>query len=260
MKCSHAGEKKPFIGILMLETTFPRIKGDIGNPDTFSFPVLYQTVTGATPQKVVLDAGTGLVKDFIDAGRALVSRGAKAITTSCGFLSLFHRQLVDALPVPVFTSSLLQVHLARWVIRSDQKIGIITARRQSLTGVHLAGVGICNYPLAIAGMDDAPEFSAVFIGGKPALDEPRCRREMQSAADRLMLEHPDVGAIVLECTNMPPYADTVRQATGLPVFDAVTMVNHVQSLLTAGRQDRKIKEGQPCENITASNYTESRNF
>jgi hypothetical protein len=234
MKGLCAIEKKPFIGILMLETTFPRIKGDIGNPDTFSFPVLYQTVHGATPQKIVMDADTGLIKDFTDAGLALASRGVKAIATSCGFLSLFHRQLVDALPVPVFTSSLLQVHLARLVIRSDQKIGILTARRQSLTDAHLAGVGVDNYPLAIIGMEDAKEFSAVFIGGKPTLDESKCRQEMQSAADHLMLAHPDVGAIVLECTNMPPYADTVRQVTGLPVFDAVTMVNHAHSLLTAG--------------------------
>lgn len=234
MKNSRDIGKKPLIGILMLETAFQRIKGDIGNPDTFSFPVLYQTVKGATPQKVVVDADTGLIRDFIDAGLTLASRDVKAITTSCGFMSLFHRQLLEALPVPVFTSSLLQVHLARQVIRSNQKIGIITARRQSLTDAHLAGVGISDYPLAIVGMEDAPEFSAVFIGGKQPLDESECRREMQSAANHLMLEHPDVGAVVLECTNMPPYADTVRQATGLPVFDAVTMVNHAHSLFTAG--------------------------
>ncbi len=89
-QCSH---NKPLIGILMLETKFPRIKGDIGNPDTFSFPVLYQTVNGASPQKVVIDAGAGLIENFIDAGKKLVVRGAKAITTSCGFLALFHRQL-----------------------------------------------------------------------------------------------------------------------------------------------------------------------
>jgi hypothetical protein len=119
------------------------------------------------------------------------------------------------------------------VIRSDQKIGIITACRQSLTGAHLAGVGIHHYPLTIVGMEDAQEFSAVFMGGKPTLDETKCRREMKSAVDRLMFENSDVGAIVLECTNMPPYADMVRLATGLPVFDAVTMVNHARSLLAA---------------------------
>jgi len=234
---SHYSQKnpiKPLIGILMLETTFPRIRGDIGNPETFSFPVLYQKVTGASPQKVVIDADAGLIEDFINAGKALVAQGVKAITTSCGFLALFHRQLVNALPVPVFTSSLLQVHLAQSVIRGNQKIGIITARRPSLTDAHLAGVGIQNYPLAIIGMEDTQEFSDVFIGGKTTLDSPKCRHEMQSAADRMMRRHPDVGAIVLECTNMPPYANSVRRVTGLPVFDAVTMVNHAYDGLAAG--------------------------
>jgi hypothetical protein len=227
----HRDPKKALIGVLMLETTFPRIPGDIGNPDTFRFPVLHQTVKGASPQKVVIDADAGLVEDFIQAGQALVAQGVKAITTSCGFLALFHRRLVDALPVPVFTSSLLQVHLAQSVIRSDQKIGILTARRPSLTSAHLTGVGIQDCPLAIVGMEDAEEFSAVFIGGKPTLDAPKCRREMQAAAKYLVRRHPDVGAIVLECTNMPPYAAAVRQATGLPVFDAVTMVNHAYGAL-----------------------------
>ena len=230
---SQCSPEKPVIGILMLETTFPRIRGDIGNPQTFPFPVLYQTVDGASPQKIVIEADAGLIDGFIDAGLSLVEKGVKAITTSCGFLALFHRELINALPVPVFTSSLLQVHLANSVIRSDQKIGIITANKKSLTDEHLAGVGIQKYPLAIVGMEDAREFSAVFIGGKASLDERACQSEMLSAANQLMRVHPDIGAIVLECTNMPPYADKVRQATGLPVFDVVTMVNYVHSLVTS---------------------------
>jgi Asp/Glu/hydantoin racemase len=229
---SQSSQNKPLVGILMLETTFPRIPGDVGNPKTFPFPVLYQTVHGASPQKVVIEADAGLIDGFIDSGLSLVEKGVKVLTTSCGFLALFHRQLITALPVPVFTSSLLQVHLANSVIRSDQKIGIITANKKSLTEAHLAGVGIQNYPLAIVGMEETQEFSAVFIGGKATLDERICQREMLSAANRLMRAHPDVGAIVLECTNMPPYADKVRRATGLPVFDAVTMVNYAHSLLT----------------------------
>ncbi len=230
----RSSQISPRIGIMMLDTTFPRIKGDIGNPETFAFPVVYQKVRGASVQKLVIEADAGLVDDFITAGMSLVARGAKAVTTSCGFLALFHRQLVEALPVPVFSSSLLQVHLAQALIRRGQKTGIITARRSSLTEAHLAGVGIQHYPTAIVGMEQAQEFSAVFIGGKATLDRGQCRKEMQAAAERLMHDHPDVGAIVLECTNMPPFADAVRQATGVPVFDAVTMVNYAHSLLTRG--------------------------
>ncbi len=215
----------------MLETTFPRIPGDVGNPATFAYPVLYKTVHGASPQKVVIEADTRLIENFIEAGRELIARGVKAITTSCGFLALFQRQLVDALSVPVFTSSLLQVHLAQAIIRPDQQVGILTARSASLTQAHLAAVGIQNYPLAIGGMDHAPEFNAVFIGGKSTLNEVQCRREMLSATKQLMNAHPDIGVLVLECTNMPPYANAIRQATGLPVFDTVTLINQVHAAL-----------------------------
>jgi Asp/Glu/hydantoin racemase len=233
-EATHGSRNSPLIGILMLDTTFPRIKGDIGNPQTFSFPVVYQKVHGASVQRLVIEADPGLVHDFIAAGKILVAKGVNAIATSCGFLALFHRHLVEALPVPVFSSSLLQVHLAQALIRRNQKIGIITARRSSLTDAHLAGVGIQHYPTAIIGMEHAREFSAVFIGGKETLDQGQCHQEMQATAEQLLHEHPDVGIIVLECTNMPPFADTVRRATGLPVFDVVTMVNHAHSLLMSG--------------------------
>jgi hypothetical protein len=222
----HRQDETPAVGILMLETTFPRIPGDIGNPASFPFAVRYQTVLGASPKNVVLAPDPGLIASFIAAGQDLVDQGVKAIATSCGFLALFHRQLVAALPVPVFTSSLLQVHLAQALIRRDQKVGILTARKPSLTDAHLAELGIQDYPLVIAGMENAPEFSAVFIGGKGELDEDRCRREMQSAARELKRGHADLGAMVLECTNMPPYAEIIREETGVPVFDAVTLVHH----------------------------------
>lgn len=227
MSVSQASQSEtPAVGILMLETTFPRIPGDIGNPASFPFPVRYRTVPGASPINVILAPDSGLIAGFIAAGQDLVDQGVRAIATSCGFLALFHRQLAEALPVPMFTSSLLQVHLARALIRRGQKVGILTAREPSLTDAHLAALGIQGYPLVIVGMENAPEFSAVFIGGRGALDEDRCRREMRSAARELKRRHADLGAVVLECTNMPPYSQTIREELGVPVFDAVTLVHY----------------------------------
>ena len=45
----------------------------------------------------------------------------------------------------------------------------------------------------------------------------------------------NVGAIVLECTNMAPYADDIRRATGLPVFSILTLINWFQASLSPGR-------------------------
>jgi len=219
----------PFIGIIMLDTIFPRIKGDIGNPATFSFPVRYRVVHGASPERIVVQADKNLIQPFIETGRSLIRDGAFAIA-SCGFLALFHRELTQALDVPVFSSSLLQVHMAQSIIKKNQKVGIITARKASLTLEHLAAIGIEHYPLAIIGMEKAEEFSSVFIQGKPTLDSDKCRQEMKTAALKLKELNPDIGAIVLECTNMPPYAKSIHIVTGgLPIFDVVTMINYAHS-------------------------------
>ncbi len=218
--------KKPPFGIIMLDTVFQRIPGDVGNPDTFMFPVIYEKVAGATPEKLIIDADQGLIRPFINAGKELIKQGAKAISTSCGFLALFHQELVHALDVPVFTSSLLQVHIAQAFLRKDQKVGIITARKQSLTHKHLSAIGISHYPLAIIGMDETGEFSKVFITGESPLNKEICQKEMEFKAMQLKKLHPEIGAIVLECTNMPPYSKAIHNLTGLPVFDAVTMIKH----------------------------------
>ena len=224
---ANHGADRPCVGIIMLDTRFPRIRGDIGNPDTFDFPVRFSVVKGASQDRIVRRPDPSLIDPFIHAGQTLIQDGAVIITTSCGFLSLFHTQLTRALTVPVFSSSLLQIPLARAVISPLRKVGIITASRSALTPEHLSAIGIDDRGLVCIGMEHAAEFSSVFLGDKPTLDQDRCAAEMQSATKRLIQQHPDVGAIVLECTNMPPYSRVVRKAAGgLPVFDAVTMINY----------------------------------
>ncbi len=234
---SNQRDSAPLIGIIMLDTSFPRIPGDIGNPQTFSFPVRYRTVKGASSKRVVIDGDPLLLQPFIEAARSLESDGVKAITTSCGFLALFQQELADAVAIPVFTSSLLQVHFLRSILKKDQKIGVITALGQSLTDRHLAGVGIQSYPLAIFGMDKAAEFRAVFVEGKKDIDIDKCRQEILAVAQEMALSDPDIGAIILECTNMPPFARAIQERVGLPVFDIVTMTNYVYSAIT--RQEFK---------------------
>ena len=95
------------IGVPMLETRIPRLPGDIGNPASFDFPVLYGTVAGADPETAVRGDARSLLPDFIAAGRELVAQGAAGLTTSCGFLAPFQKDLADGCGVPVAASSLL---------------------------------------------------------------------------------------------------------------------------------------------------------
>jgi hypothetical protein len=81
------------LGILMLDTAFPRIRGDVGNPATWPFPVRFKVVRHASPQRVVRADAAGLLDAFVAAGRALAAEGATAIITTCGFLALHQYKL-----------------------------------------------------------------------------------------------------------------------------------------------------------------------
>ncbi len=222
------------VGILMLDTLFPRLRGDIGNATTFSFPVSYLTVRGASPARVVKEGDPSLLAPFIEGARELERRGCGAIATSCGFLALFQDALASSVGIPVFTSSLLQIPLLSRVFGAGGRIGVMTARAASLTGRHFAQCGAAEVPLAVAGMDSSPEFSKVFLEeqGQPAslsLDPERARAELAAAAAKLVAEWPDIRAVVLECTNMPPFRDAIQEACGKPVYDVVTLVEYVHS-------------------------------
>ena len=221
----------PFtLGVLMLETRFPRPLGDIGNPASFTFPVRYKLVRGASPERVVRERAAGLLDPFIGAARELIDEGCNAITTSCGFLVLFQDALAAALPVAVMTSCLLQLPAIEKRLPPGKRAGVLTIDSASLTQDHLAAAG-AQVDTPIEGTQSGVEFTRRILGNEATLDIDLARQDIVDAALRLTTRHPEVAALVLECTNMPPYADAVRRATGLPVFDALTAI---WNLRTAG--------------------------
>ena len=222
------------LGILMLDTIFPRFQGDVGNALTWPFPVRYRVVKGARSHRIMGQSpDPTLLEPFIEAARELEAEGVAAITTSCGFLAVFQRELAAAVSIPVLASSLLQVPFAARLIRPDQRIGILT-ERPDLTSRHFEGVGWSEKEIAVQVGTLAPDatFPKIFIDGSPEADFDLCKREMVDAAVQLTREHPDIGALVLECTNFVPYAQAIRRATGLPVFDLYTMVTQVYAATT----------------------------
>src|SRR6266480_2388622 len=212
------------VGILMLDTRFPRIPGDMGNAATFPFPVRYHRVRGAGPDLVVRRGAEGLLPAFVEGARALADEGVGAITTNCGFLVKFQRELAASVRVPVFTSSLLLVPLVHRLLAPGRRVGIMTVNAAGLTPEHFAGAGIGDIPIAVAGMETEKEFTRVMLDNEMVLDVDIAREEHVRVARRLVAEHPDIGALVLECTNMPPYTADIQRETGLPVFDIVSLV------------------------------------
>lgn len=215
------------IGILMLDTRFPRPAGDIGNPASFDFPVRYRTVAGATAPRVVGDRAEGLLPGFVEAGRALAAEGCVALATSCGFLALHQRALAAALPVPVASSALMLLPLVEAALPAGRVAGVVTAAAGALTPDHLVAVG-ARADTAVAGLDPAGGFARTLFGNRAELDAGTAEAETVAAA-RHLAEDRRVGAILLECTNLPPYAGAVRRATRLPVWSVLDLVRLVRA-------------------------------
>ncbi len=218
---SHASREPadvPRLGILMLDTQFPRIAGDLGNPETFPFPVLIGRIEGATAERVVDLKAEGLLEPFVRGGEALIDAGAAGVTTTCGFLSLFQRPLAERLQVPVAASSLLMLPLVERLLPGGRRAGVITFSKRLLTPEHLLAAGAAaDTPVGGVPADGALA-TAVRLGER-SFDQSRVEAEVVEAGKRLAAERRDLGAVVVECTNMPPYTKALRAALRLPVYD-----------------------------------------
>lgn len=205
------------LGVLMLQTRFPRLVGDAGHLSSFSMPVQFRLVSGATPMRVVRQADTDLLQPFVEAGRDLVAQGATALTTSCGFMVRFQTALQNALPVPVWTSSLLK-------LPELLRPGVLTVDADSLGPAELMQAG-ARVDTPVEGLEPGCHLQRTLLEDLSTMDVERARRDVVEASFRLVRRNPEIDAIVLECTNMPPYANDVGLATGRPVHHLLSLVH-----------------------------------
>ena len=226
------------VGILVLDTKFPRIPGDIGNATTFEFPVRYKVVQGAKADQVVAapDRARALLPAFIEAAKELENDGVRAITTTCGFLTVVQNEIAEAVNVPVITSSLFLVPLLRRMLGPKRTIGIVTADAQSLSADHLRAAGIDpDWRLSVRGMESYESFKTILgttdITTNPdySLDVEQTRRDVTDVCQAMLADAPDLGVLLFECTNLQPYAQAVQAATGLPIFGIYHVVNMLHS-------------------------------
>jgi len=221
-----ANSSRPVLGVLMLKTAFPRLPGDVGNPQSWSCKTLYKVVEPASVASVVKSGPLPLplVVAFIEAGLALVAEGATHITTSCGFLVTVQRALEEALPVPVVTSSLLQIPDIQAALPPGRRCGVITFDAGRLGAPHLAAAGAPD-DTPVVGLEAGGELHRVIARDLTELDERAAEADVLAAGRTLHATCPDLGAVVLECTNLPPYRAALSAALGLPVHDLVTLLH-----------------------------------
>nr|WP_235964861.1 aspartate/glutamate racemase family protein [Caenimonas soli] len=217
----------------MLDTRFPRPPGDIGHPDSFGVPVRHLVVRGAWPRTIVASAQAlrsgGMLSAFCEAARELERAGAHAITTSCGFLVLLQRELQEAVRVPMVTSSLLQLP---GLLERQQQVGVLTISQAHLGTEHLLAAGVPSGRLAdviVQGVDPAGEFASAILGNRTDMNLQQAQADVVAAALALKARAPDLRTVVLECTNMPPYAKSVHEATG---WELRSLLDHFSTPIT----------------------------
>jgi hypothetical protein len=226
------------IGILIIDCLLPLPPGDVANATTYPFPVRYRIVKAASSNRLIYERDPSLLPLFIEAGWELVREGVKALTGDCGYLALFQEELANEFPVPVFMSSLLQIPFIHRTLCREEKVGIIAADSRYLTEQHLQSAGIDkSMPVKIVGMEDKPNFYSAIVGQKGVLDFEIAEAEVVSKAKELVASDDKVKAILLECSDLPPYAAAIQEAVNLPVFDFNTMINYVFSALVRYRYE-----------------------
>lgn len=215
-------------GLVQLEF----LVGNSTNPDSYAFPVRFCRVKGANIHTILENPSKEVLETMIAEANAMVADGVRAITTSCGFNAIFQEELAEAIEIPVFTSSLLQTPFAQKIVGRKGDVVILTANAASLTPEHLAAAGITRSDnVHVYGREHCPQWGKIFSSPDEDIDLEAVRREVLGVALNALKAHPRTRAFVLECTDLPPFAEEIRNMTGLPVFDFITLVNNIYSSL-----------------------------
>lgn len=228
------------IGILMMDTKFPRIPGDPGNAATFDFPVCYKVVRDVFQgDKIPRDADEILLKAFCKAARELEKDGCRAITTCCGFLAGFQRELADAVDIPVFTTTLTLIPMIASMIGRKKQIGIFSERAQFMTDslFEKSGWSSRDYNICVSDLPEQSEFNELIIYNHESGDPDKIRESIRQMTREHMEKYPDTGAIVLECQNFAPFGDVIAKESGVPVFGLNQLIEFIEASLNYRRYD-----------------------
>jgi Asp/Glu/hydantoin racemase len=216
------------IGMLCAQWNIPFVPGDLNHAQTFDYPVRYVEVQGLIGADILRGDGEKFTELIVAAAAGLEAEGVRAITSNCGFMAVYQHAVAEAVQVPVFLTSLLQLDLVSRMIGPGRRIGVLSANAAGVTPELLAHVGVTDASrLAIGGLEDFPHFREVILDEVGWMDPARFFDEVVEGACRLHQNHPDIGAIVLECSDLPAYSAAIREATGLPVFDWASFIDFV---------------------------------
>jgi len=117
----------------------------------------------------------------------------------------------------------MQIPVIERVLPPGKRVGVLTVSAANLTEEHLLAAG-ADPATPVVGTDNGSEFTRVMINDEERLDVAAAERDILAAGDTLVTGHREVGAVLLECTNMVPYARALAERLRLPVFSIYTFV------------------------------------
>jgi hypothetical protein len=228
------------LGIILLDGVYPGFPGDVRNASAYPFPIQYEIAEGVDDKALLwAEDKSPCLEPVKRAARKLEKMGCRAIAAECGYFAYFQKEIACYVNVPVFMSSLLQVSWAQQLIGPDKVVGILVAHKRCLTDAHLQAVGIelgSNYVIAGA-QDDGrcPEFENLWEEDKrpdpPAAYYDKAEKEFLSVAADFYKAHPNMGAMVLECTGMQPFARALQREIDIPIFSWGTLLDYAYSVV-----------------------------
>ncbi len=217
------------IGILCLDSLFPKLRGHIRNPRTYAFPTVTHVISGLYISDLLFAPTQNTLTLLIEAARQLEKEGVHAIAGSCGFLARFQAEVASAVRVPVFLSSLLQIPLIKIMHGNTARIGVLTASAKALTQEHFTACGVDMASLYIQGMDGQEEFEqTILLGQSHDFHEEKLRNEVVHTA-LSFIETCNLDALLLECTDLPPFAKYIQQQSAVPVYDINSLMCLMES-------------------------------
>jgi hypothetical protein len=228
------------LGIMLLDDVYPGFPGDVRNASAYDFPIQYEIVTGVDIQALCYAADkSACLAPILTAAQKLERMGCRAIAAECGYFALFQREVAGSVDIPVFMSSLLQVPLMQQVVGRGNKVGILCGDRSVLTPVHLAAVGIdLESNIVIAGAEDdysSPEFESLWVPSRrpaiPCANFAAAEANMIEICKDLRRKHPDMKALLFECTGFQPFARAVQREIDIPLFTWSTLLEYAYSVV-----------------------------
>ena len=167
---------------------------------------------------------------YKDAIKYLEAEGVSGITGDCGFMMYFQPLARTLTKLPVYKSALCQLPAVTCCYGMKEKIAIFTANGKSLAPMRdlirdECGVDHEQERYIIVGCEDIPHFGEEVAKVDTDLATPG----MVQKALEVQKANPDIRAFLFECTELPQFSDAVRAATGLPVYDSMTMSDSFMS-------------------------------